>query len=228
MLETRAARLSRLHSRVKGVFGRIRVSLKSGVLSRPATHIRGAVVHTTESGVGSLLSIVAYLRSVGTQADSHYVLGDVPRPDGYVDVVRIVPEGKKSWAALSANPYFVMYELIGRAAQSRAYWLAHRRQQIRTLAALIADDILQYGFPLHMRKSPGVLGHCDLHRFGFPNTHTDPGAGFPWDILKGDILYYLALSKLASVGKLDHKPPTYDEVKVKRSIRKHSGAGAKA
>lgn len=220
---SRANRLKRLHATARGVFGRVKTRLKPGVGGRPATRIRGAVVHTTESGVGSLLSILAYFRKVGTQADSHYLLGDSPNASGFVDVIRVVPEGRKAWTALTANPYFVQYELIGRAAQSRGYWLRNRRAQIRTLGALIADDVLQYDFPVKMRRSPGVLGHGDLHRFGFPNPHTDPGPGFPWDVLKSDILYFLAVSKIAP-----DKKPVADWVQVKRSMRKHSGHGAKA
>lgn len=215
----RTTRLSRLHSRLAPLFRRVRTRLKPGVLSRPATKIRGAVIHTTESGRGSLVAIVNYLRNTGVQADSHYVVGDIPFSGGFTEVVRLVPEGKKAWTALSANPYFVQYELIGRAARTRKEWLTTYRAQLRTVAALVAEDVIQYGFPVR-HAVPGIVGHRDLKRWGFPQTHTDPGTGFPWDVFLADVRYYLGLTAAIKLPK-----PQPNELAVKRSRRaRHAAA----
>lgn len=200
------------------VFAGIRNSLKAGVTSRPRLSVRGSVVHTTESSPLSLWAIVSFFKARGTQADSHYVLGTEANKRGFVDVVRVVPETVKAWTALTANPFFVQYELIGRAAQTREFWLKHRRAQIRTLAVLIADDVLEYGYPVK-HGVPGIVGHRDLKRFGFPQTHTDPGVDFPWDVLLADVRYYLALAASAR----GPAKPIVEQVAVKRSVRKRTG-----
>lgn len=174
------SQLSRLRSAHASLFKSIRTRLSPSRSSRHGAKILGAVVHTTESSPGSLDGVVGYLCSPRVEVSSHYVVGDVEVGNtGWTEVVRLVPEDEKAWTAKSANPYFVQYENVGRAARSREDWMEHK-SQLHTLAALIAEDSLQYGFPVK-RSVPGIVGHGDLHRFGYPNDHTDPGPNFPWD-----------------------------------------------
>jgi hypothetical protein len=149
------------------------------------------------------------------RASSHYVVDAVPRPgQRYVRVTRLVPESRKAWTALSANPYFVQYELIGTADRGRTQWLGEYRVQLETLAALVAEDSLEYGLPI-ARAVPGIVGHVDLTRWGFPQTHWDPGPGFPWD-------EFLGMVRAALVALPDRDAPAKDTVKVPRLARPSS------
>jgi N-acetyl-anhydromuramyl-L-alanine amidase AmpD len=169
-----------LRAKFAGVFRGIMHRPTSNQSSRGGAKMLGAVVHTTESSDSSFEDIIAYFRRSGTPASSHYVVDALPaRGRRYVKVARMVPETRKAWTALSANPFVVQYELIGRARRTRAEWLGKYRAQLETLAVLVADDVLQYDLPIR-RALPGVVGHVDLPRFGFKQSHWDPGPGFPW------------------------------------------------
>jgi N-acetyl-anhydromuramyl-L-alanine amidase AmpD len=170
----------RLRRRLRALFGHITNSFSPSRSSRRGAKVLGVVIHTTESPEGSLLGVVNYLRRPDVEVSSHYVVGDLARPgEQFTPVVRLVPEKEKAWTAKSANPYFVQYELVGRAARSRHDWLVKYRTQLDTVAALVADDVLQYGLPIR-HAVPGIVGHRDLTKWGYPNNHTDPGPNFPW------------------------------------------------
>ena len=173
-------RLEDLRRRYKALFDSIKVALSPNRSSRRGVKPSLVVVHTTESGPGSLWGVVNYFKNEGIDVSSTYVVGDAasPGPDGFTQVVLCVPESEKPWTQKSANPYAISYELIGRAARTKEDW-KKQEAQIRTLAALVAEDCLQYGIPVK-RAFPGILGHRDLSGVGFPNDHTDPGVNFPW------------------------------------------------
>jgi len=185
----------RLRAKLPQVFGRIKDSFTSNASSRRGATPRAAVIHTTESADGSLWAIVNYFKRAGTQASSSYVIADGdPDKDGFTEVVRVVPESLKPWTQLSFNPFAVSYELIGRAKRTRDQWLGQYRAQLRTAAALVAEDMLQYDWPVQ-KGVPGVLGHVDLSKYGFPQSHWDPGTGFPWDVFLQDVRQYYNLGK---------------------------------
>ena len=167
-----------IRERFKAVFGNIKVALSPNRSSRGGVKPQLVVIHTTESGPDSVWGVVNYFKNDGIDVSSTYVVNDKPNASGYVDVVLCVPESEKPWTQKSANPYSISYELVGRAARTREDWEAHRAQ-LRTVAALVAEDCVQYGIPVK-RAFPGILGHRDLRSFGFPNDHTDPGEDFPW------------------------------------------------
>ena len=171
-------RLEALRKRIGPLLKTIKISLSPNRSSRGGAKPRMSVIHTTESGPGSLWGVVNYFHNAGIEVSSTYVVGDIERPDGWVDVVMCVPENEKPWTQKSANPYSVSYELIGRAARSYTDWMKHKAQ-LKTVAALVADDCLQYGYPAR-HGYPGIVGHGDLAGLGFPNEHTDPGKDFPW------------------------------------------------
>jgi len=202
------SQLSRLRAANSALFGNIRSRLSPNRSSRRGAKILGAVVHTTESSPGSLDGVVSYLCNPRVEVSSHYVVGDKEvGHSGWTEVVRLVGEGEKAWTARSANPYFVQYENVGRASESRAGWMA-KKAQLHTLAALIAEDSLQYGFPVR-RSVPGIVGHGDLARFGYPNDHTDPGPNFPWDYFLNLVYSYATESPRRPPVK--NKPVALDE-----------------
>lgn len=179
--------LERLRRSNWGVFDKIRSHPSPNQSSRDGHLIKLAVVHTTESADDSYEAVCDYLSRKGVEASSHYVIDCQRDPKRhFTKVSRLVPEGRKAWTSRSANAVSVNYELVGRASRTRADWLEKYRAQIRTLAALVASDVIQYGLPIK-RAYPGICGHGDLNRFGFPNDHTDPGAGFPWDVFLEEV-----------------------------------------
>lgn len=181
--------LARLRSRYSSLFNSVSIRVSPNRSSRGGARILGAVIHTTESSPGSIDGVVSYLCNPRVEVSSHYVVGDIEVGDtGWTEVVRLVPEDEKAWTAKSANPYFIQYESVGRASRTFSEWMAHKAQ-LRTLAALIAEDSLQYGFPVE-RGVPGIVGHGDLSRFGYPNDHTDPGPNFPWRTFLGFVEEY--------------------------------------
>jgi N-acetyl-anhydromuramyl-L-alanine amidase AmpD len=172
----------RFRRRLRALFSRISTRLSPSRSSRHGAKIRGVVIHTTESPEGSLIGVVNYLRRPDVGVSSHYVVGDLAHPgEEFTPVVRLVPEKEKAWTAKSANSYFVQYELVGRASRTRRDWVVKYRTQLETVAALVADDVLQYGVPVQ-HAVPGIVGHRDLTKWGYPNDHTDPGPNFPWDL----------------------------------------------
>lgn len=149
--------------------------------SRGGAKVRAAVIHTAEGM--SFDGVVGYLQRPGNSVSSHYVVAAEPSVPGakWARVARMVPEDKAAWTARSANATTVNYELCGYARQTRREWLGPRRTQLVTVAALVANDIAEYRLPVK-RGYPGILGHGDLTQAGFPQTHWDPGPGFPWDV----------------------------------------------
>lgn len=212
--------LHSLRSRYGGLFSHVLARPTVNFSSRGGAKIKGSVVHTTESSDTSFDAIVGFFQKVGTPASSHYIVGALPDQvvgGRYTQVARLVPETEKAWTALTANPYFVQYELIGRAARTRHEWLTHYLVQLQTLAVLVADDVLQYRFPI-VHGVPGIVGHRDLSRFGFPQTHTDPGADFPWDVF---------LKLVHNAVTLATPTPPHQRVPVKRSRRLRAGHSAR-
>lgn len=214
----------KLEKQYKSVFGRIIQHVSPNFSSRFGSPIRASVVHTTESSDSSFMGIVSYLSSRGVKASAHYVVDALERgKTGFVSVARLVPETMAAWTALSANRSTVNYENVGRAARTREQWVTKYRAQVRTLALLIADDILDYKLP-NVHGYPGYLGHKDLAKYGFPQTHQDPGDGFPWDLLKQDISHFLGTGK-ASVKQQVKQVTTHTATVPK--LRRPAGVPAR-
>ena len=97
-------RLEALRKRIAPLLKSIKISLSPNRSSRGGAKPRMSVIHTTESGPGSLWGVVNYFHNAGIDVSSTYVVGDVEKPNGLVDVVMCVPENEKPWTQKSANP----------------------------------------------------------------------------------------------------------------------------
>lgn len=201
--------LERLRARLLPLLTSIRTVASPNESSRNLTPIRLVVIHTTESGPGSINGVAAYFQNPNVQVSSHYIVGDVANESGWTDVVRAVSEEDAAWTAKSANRHAVQYELVGRASRPVTEWRTYGAQ-LRTAAALVAEDCLQYGIPVE-RGFPGILGHGDLSEHGFPNDHWDPGQNFPWGT-------FLSLVK-GFVDEAAKDPPSATTISVKRPGR---------
>lgn len=94
------------------------------------------------------------------------------------------------WSAgYTGNLNGVHGSAVGRAARTRAQWLQFP-QQIESMALWAADLNRRYGIPLvkltvsQVRaKQRGFCGHLEISNAFREVNHTDPGAGFPWDVV---------------------------------------------
>jgi len=146
--------------------------------------LRRVVIHGTVSpcAPGGARSIAAYFRKTVTRPSSaHYV----------VDPGEVVQVVFDSWVAYHAPPNSgsIGVELCDPVAGSPARWKdANHVAMLARAAHLVAGLCLAYGIPLR-KVGPaglrigrrGICGHVDVSNAWHQTTHTDPGAGFPWD-----------------------------------------------
>lgn len=198
---------TRLRTNLRSLFDSIKTSLSPSRSSRNGATVKAVVIHTTESSDGSDEGVANYFANPKAEVSSHYIVDSEPLASGFTTVTRIVPEDEKAWTSKSANPTTINYELVGYAKRSRAEWLK-RMPQLRTTAALVADDVLEYGIPVR-RSYPGILGHGDLGKYGFANDHTDPGPNFPWEVFLKLVDEYVADATATKRPTVVSKTPRY-------------------
>lgn len=117
------------------------------------------------------------------------------------------------WAAMpTGNRLARHWSLAGRAAQSRAEWLAQPRQ-LDALAHVLAHDHREYGTPLKLltvsevarsrtdSSMRGVCGHVHISQAFGESDHTDPGGNFPYDYV---------ISRAAEIVRGETSPPTQE------------------
>ncbi|MBP2208154.1 hypothetical protein JOJ86_005880 [Rhodococcus percolatus] len=144
-----------------------------------------AIVHTDEGDPnGRIEDLLGWLAQERAQASYTLVVGR----DGRIG--RSNDDNYVPWAAGSpANERGLHLCFKGRASQSRSEWLAQGRQ-LDAGARVLRDWRDRYGIPLvkltgaQMRAGQeGVGGHADTVDAWHSTDHTDPGPGFPWDVL---------------------------------------------
>ncbi|MEJ2862557.1 N-acetylmuramoyl-L-alanine amidase [Actinomycetospora flava] len=99
-----------------------------------------------------------------------------------------VPDERYSWAMRSGNRRSLNLCFIGRASFSRDEWLRHDAM-LRLGAAAVRGWCDRWGIPRTKLTAAqvgadhaGICGHVDWTNGKHDGTHTDPGAGFPWDV----------------------------------------------
>lgn len=160
---------------------------------RAGTPISLVVIHTNEGDnkpgdIGddhTAEDLAGYLRrecAAGRGKSYHRVWDDDSS-------VRVVPDEQAAWAAKAANRRSLNGCFTGWARWTRADWLTHRSMLARG-AAEVAQWCARYDIaarhlsPAQVKAGErGIIGHGDWSaaRMGDGSTHTDPGAGFPWD-----------------------------------------------
>lgn len=118
-------------------------------------------------------------------------------------IVSMVPPQYAAWHASEANPMSEGFEQSGYARFTRAEWLTpDGLKQIDLLAWLMAERAKANGIPMVWLTTAQVnaitsgrdrttKGFC-THRQIDPETRTDPGDGYPFDVLTAKINAYLA------------------------------------
>jgi len=87
----------------------------------------------------------------------------------------------------------INWELAGYASQTREQWLdAFGTAMLTRIAEIMRRDMARYAIPARLLDdmqvrsfTPGITSHVQLGRCFAGTDHTDPGRGFPWDVLVG-------------------------------------------
>jgi len=85
----------------------------------------------------------------------------------------------------------INWELAGYASQTREQWSdPFSAAMLERVAGVMRRDMVAYRIPARTLTddqcrafAPGVTSHVQLGRVFGGSTHTDPGKGFPWDVL---------------------------------------------
>lgn len=104
---------------------------------------------------------------------------------------RLVSDSRQAWAAMpSGNRIGLHVCLEGYARWSRAEWLAKGADGLEGLAHDLADMHRAHGVPLTKISAAqvrsgvrGVCTHADISAAFGESDHTDPGSGFPLDLI---------------------------------------------
>lgn len=154
--------------------------------SRNGKKPRLFVLHTEEGNmIGQPLDAWMDNNSVSY----HYIVD----PDAFgADVWDLVDTDRASWSVLDANNYTINLVFGGSyAGQTRNEWLQKFGTAIRNAAYIAVQDCRKYGIPIQLlvgnnysrlRTENGITDHLGITKGLGIGTHTDVGAGFPWDV----------------------------------------------
>ena len=144
--------------------------------------VRLVILHTAE-GARTVQSLGSYFANPASQVSSHVGIDDQA-------VGQYVAYEQECWSTRSANPISDNAELCGFAAWTRDVWINQHMPMLRLAAQWVAERCRVRGIPV-VKLTPsqvalgqsGVCGHVDWTVGMKDGTHTDPGAGFPWDVV---------------------------------------------
>jgi hypothetical protein len=166
------------------VTSRLAIPEKTSPNSSPrgAAPVRLVILHTAE-GARTVAELGNYFASASVQVSSHVGIDDQ-------GLEQYVPYEREAWTTLSANPVSDNAELCGFAAWTREQWLSQHRPMLERAASWVAARCAARNIPV-VKLTPaqvaaghaGVIGHVDWTLGMKEGTHTDPGPGFPWDVV---------------------------------------------
>lgn len=173
------------------------------------------VVHSAETplAAGYAASVTSnWLNRSDVEASINAFFG----PD---TTVRSVNTDYAAWHATWANGISVGYEFTGYAALTRTQWLTDAGKTMLDRAGReMAEDAKLYGIPLRYLTTAEVnqiangntaIKGIATHRQIDPVNRTDPGDGFPYDVLLASIRKYAGGSTTTPTTKpQSSKPPT--------------------
>lgn len=147
--------------------------------------VRLIVVHTTE-GAQDIDSLWNWFKNPASQVSSH--VGADNKRQGVI--AEYVQRSRAAWAQGNYNGVSTCIELCTPAGAangwSRSHWLNTQGWLLDSCAAWIAEEAAFYKLPLVRLSASqaqgsgrGVCGHVDIQ----PRDRTDPGQGFPWDVV---------------------------------------------
>lgn len=156
------------------------------------------VIHTAE-GAKTVRALGSYFAGTtkGSSACGIDELGSYATYVAYSDT---------SWSAPPLNQEAEHLEICGFARWTRAEWLS-KKVLLETVAHWIAWRCTVRRIPIRYVATPrvgtsGVTGHVNVNNVFHKSDHTDPGKGFPWDVV------IARAQKIAAVPAPAPKPPT--------------------
>jgi len=161
------------------------------------------VLHSGESPLrgGYAQSLTNWANTTAVEASWHWFVDPIA-------IVSMVDPMCAAWHASEANPMSEGFEQSGYARFSRAEWLtAEGMKQIDNLAWLMAARAKANGIPMKWLTTAeveavthggnrSIKGFC-LHRQIDPDTRTDPGDNYPFDVLTARINAYMGSAAIA-------------------------------
>lgn len=163
---------------------------QSGV--RPLSSIRYFVIHTAEAALPSAAAEAVGRYFAGNNAGGSTQFGvDIDSTQRYLGDHII------AWGAPPLNETGLHVECAGRAAFDRDKWLKEYAPMFKRLGWLLENRCRKYGIPLEIRDAAylkthgttpnagkgGITTHVAVSQAFRKSTHTDPGDGFPLDVV---------------------------------------------
>lgn len=151
-----------------------------GITHGRMTPVR-VVLHDTEShsipGLSDIEGIYNFWKDQGKGYGAHFVV------DRTGTIGQGAPMRSEMWHTGNFNNGSVGIEQIGFASYTKLIWSKAHRDQLRSVAKLLAWLHISFDIPLHVPANiwdSGVVTHRMVSASGIdPSGHTDPGAGYP-------------------------------------------------
>lgn len=165
---------------------------------RPESEIHYIVIHDGEapSPTGAAEGMGRWFENPKSGGSTHFGV-DNDSTQQYLSLEAI------SWGAPPLNQHGVHIECAGKASLTRAQWLKTYGPMLERVGWLIADLHKRLGIPIkvltvselkaagaHPSKDAGIVTHAAVSRVFHKTTHTDPGPGFPMDVVIAHALRY--------------------------------------
>lgn len=160
--------------------------------ARSVDTIRYLVIHDgeTTSTTTAAEGMGAWFANAASQGSAHYGVDND-------STQQYLPDSMIAWGAPPANQTGLHVECAGRASYARARWLDDLGPMLRRAGWLVAAKCRAYRVPLdvldadRLRRSGltparghgGLVTHSTVSKAYHQSTHTDPGSGFPMDVL---------------------------------------------
>lgn len=171
------------------------------------------LLHTQE-GAGNADSLARFLANPANQVSYHYTVSQ-DYNDGGVTVCDVVDTDRASWSVLSANPRSINLCFAGSSASwTRERWM-QQSKAIEVAAYLAVQDCLKYKIPLkilnppYSSPPPGISDHAYVTKYLKDGSHTDVGAGFPWDYFSQCVYKYAPKAQGTPMPPNPSTPPPF-------------------
>jgi len=206
-----------------------------GIASRKYFPVSGVptqllVLHSAECPLAG-----GYAQSLTEWAASVYPADPIASWQRFIDPLvrlRFIPDDLGAWHASEANPLSIGWEQAGYARYSRDQWLTpDGLTQMESLAFDMAEVAVRDGIPARWLSDQevravldggnrSIKGFC-FHRQIDPETRTDPGGGYPADLLMQRIQFYITggtVSAQSTTITPAEQPKEWDEMATKEEI----------
>lgn len=155
---------------------------------RPLTVIDLQVIHDEESM--SALAAASWFHNPESAGSAQLCI------DEYT-CYRTLPDNYIPWAAPGANYHGLHYEQAGYARWTNSTWRSAHLGTIKRTAYKMANDSRKYGIAIRWLDASalrrgirnGQTSHAECTK-AFGGTHTDPGKGYPRQLLMSWLVYY--------------------------------------